>query len=234
MLIIFFPAFSPSDAESAKRQMSDLSSRLSMSDGLGHEDGESIGANYPEYQQLPDVMKLAIFDFLQERISVAAKRGEGIDPRIALLAEEVAVRGDVKELREEHMRDPKTTILHIACSIGHSWLVELQIKAGVDIHATDAHNWTSYMVAYANQQNACEHLLLEQMKSTEISSSWGGVFAPSKFFHGDNLKVEPDGLTITAQNMPNGSMSFHPNHPIPPSKRIFYFEITVLHSTRYG
>ena len=35
---------------------------------------------------------------------------------------------------------PETTVLHTACAIGNHWLIQLQIKAGVDITAMDSHS----------------------------------------------------------------------------------------------
>lgn len=204
--------------------------RLSLSDEGSHEEIESLSTNYPEYQNLSSEMKLAIFDFLQERITEACKKSEIVDPRITLLADEIAVNGDVKKSRDS-IKDLKTTILHTACAIGDSWLVELLIKSGFDIHVRDVHGWTAYSVAHFSETAACKHLLREHMRFAGIYPGSEGALTPNRLVPlqkrplvKNGARIEPDGLTVSV-TLDRRFIGFCSNHPITPTISVFYFEM---------
>lgn len=228
---------SSSDAKLSRRHNSDHSLRLSLSDEASHEEIEYLSKNYPEYQDLSSEMKLAIFDFLQERITDTREKGEVIDPRITLLADEVAVNDEVVKSMNR-IKDLKMTILHTACAIGDSWLVELLIKSGIDIHVPDAHNWTAYMVACANKQAACRHILREHMQRTGIYPGSENFLTPTGLvqLEGNPITIKPDGLTVllTASDDRTWMNRVCPNHPISPTKKVFYYEITIIPTSQYG
>lgn len=71
---------------------------------------------------------------------------------------------------------PYGTILHAAAAIGNQWIVELQIKAGVDVSIVDDHCWTPLMVATAQRHLACAKLLLNQMPVTQSDRASGARF----------------------------------------------------------
>lgn len=223
----------------SRRHESELSLRLSLSDEGSHEEIESLSTNYPEYQDLPREMKLAIFDFLQDRMTEACKNSEIVDPRITFLAEEIAVIDDVKESRDR-IEDLQTTILHTACAIGDSWLVELLIKSGFDTDARDVHGWTAYLVAHISGKAACKHLLREHMRSTGVYPS-SGVLTPDCLFRLQKIPntkncvtIEPDGLTASATLNKGSDIPFCANHPIIPMSPVFYFEMNISRSFGNG
>ena len=232
---------STSDAKMSRRHESELALRLSLSDEGSHEEIESLSTNYPEYQDLASEMKLAVFDFLQERITEACKNSEIVDPRITFLAEEIAVNDDVKKSRD-CIKDLGTTILHIACAIGDSWLVELLIKSGFDIDARDVDGWTAYVVARVSGKAACKHLLREHMRFSGVYPGSKGILTPNSLSRdyenpiGSQVAIERDGLTVSVvgDNSPGRNIQVTSNHPIPPTISVFYFEINIIENSGYG
>ena len=149
---------------------------MTWAQGFGSDDSSSqaslFSSNaFPELQQLPIKAKASIWKFLQERISEFESRDEEVPFKIWSLADATRVVDEEEEDDEEggtepeSEREPYGTILHTACAIGNHWLVQLQIKAGVDVTAVDSHSWTALMVASAQGHSDCTKLLSDYMES---------------------------------------------------------------------
>ena len=135
---------------------------------------------------------------------------------------------------------PYGTVLHTASAIGNHWIVEMQIKAGVDVTALDDHGWTAFMVAEAQGHTTCARLLSDHMEAIGASLEANAI-APAGI-----VKSEPSSpIKIEFNDLMAMPVSWHhslirkrvqvrANHPIPPNYSTFYFEVTILNNGPLG
>ena len=211
---------------------------LSWRDDSSSQRSDSSVTAFPEIQQLPKEAKWPIERFLRERIAALYERGEDVPVKLRLL-EEASQEMDY-EGYDPDAGGPYDTVLHTASAIGNHWIVEMQIKAGVDVTEVDNHGWTAFMVAEAQGHGTCARLLFEHMAAIGVSPVADAI-APSGI-----IKSEPTSPIEIEYNdlmaMP-GSWHFslirkrvqvRANHPIPPSYPTFYFEVTILNNGPLG
>lgn len=217
---------------------------------------ESSRIAFPEYQQLPKTIKSSIRQFLLERKSSFERRHEEVPARIWSLADatqefddEENYNGEASsedgKYREEYdeakgEEGPYGIILHTACAIGNSWLVELQIKDGVDVTAVDSHSWTALMIAKAQGHHACTELLSEYMETVADMPN-PQPLPPSGLVKADlgtSIKIKADNLTAEYGSRRTYGLDRHvqirSNHPILPDSPSFYYEVTILDSGPLG
>lgn len=214
-------------------------------EGTSFRSSESLDTVFPELQQLPREAKLPIRNFLREQIS-KFKGGEGIPRKMLLLAE--AFEEVEEDDGDNEERDPKTesgggpygTVLHTAAAVDNCWLVKLQIKAGVDVSAFDAHFWTALMVATAQGHPNCIKPLCENTDTRKLNA------APRSLPPSSLVKAEPKlSVSFGQRNLTaaTGSWSslwlqkriqLRSDHPIPPHFPTFYYEITILNNGPLG
>ena len=124
-------------------------------------------------------------------------------------------------------KGPYGTVLHTACAIGNPLLVELQIKANVNVDALDDHGWTAYMVATAQGNSKCAELLAAHVELTTGLSPSGLVSSTSE----PTLTFRPDQFTAVIKTEDLFSvmdgLQIRSNHPIPPDSETFYYEINI-------
>ena len=135
---------------------------------------------------------------------------------------------------------PYGTVLHTASTIGNRWIVEMQIKAGVDVTAVDDHGWTAFMIAEAQGHVTCARLLSGHAEAIGVSLV-ANAGEPSGI-----VKSEPSSpILIESKNLMATPGSWHyslirkrvqvrANHPIPPSYPTFYFEVAILNNGPLG
>lgn len=206
----------------------------STGDETSSHTSESSDTVFPELQQLPKEAKLPIRVFLREQ-SLSFKGREDIPRKIRLLAEATEeVEGEDEDHETEGAGGPYGTILHTAAAVGNYWLVELQIKAGVDVSAVDNHFWTALMVATAQGHAICTKLLSEHMESRKL------IAAPQPLRPSGLVKAEPRTSILLGPNnltAATGSwgsrglqkrIQLRSDHPIPPEFRTFYYEMEIL------
>lgn len=135
---------------------------------------------------------------------------------------------------------PYGTVLHTASAIGNHWIVEMQIKAGVDVTALDDHGWTAFMVAEAQGHTACARLLFEHMEDIGLNLE-ADAFAPSGIVKSEPsspIEIESDDLMAMPgswhYSLIRKRVQVRANHPIPPSSPTFYFEVTILNNGPLG
>ena len=209
---------------------------------------ESSSIAFPELQQLPKEAKSSIWQFLRERILSFETRNEEVPFKIRSLADATREVDEEDEYEYEEEGDaeieseggPYGTILHTACAVGTNWLLELQIKAGVDVTAVDRHSWTALMVAVAQGHSICAKSLSEYMETiaahptTQPLSPSGLVKADSS----TSIRIGDDGLTATPGSWRaiwlQRRVQVRSNHPIPPDSSSFYYEMTILNSGPLG
>ena len=206
---------------------------------------------FPELQQLPRKAKALISQFLQERISVFQSRHEEVPFKMWSLADAIREVDEYEEEDEEEQEEdedaqteseegPYSTVLHTTCAIGNHWLVERQIKAGVDVTAADSHSWTAFRTALAQDHSTCAKLLrecTEHIKANAIPRP----FSPSGLVRAalsTSANIEADNLTATPGSRPlawlQRRIQVRSNHPIPPDSPWFYYEMTVLSNGPLG
>lgn len=201
---------------------------------------------FPELQQLPKQAKLSISHFLQERISSLASRHEEVPFKMWSLADATREVDDEQEDEEEGDAEtedeggPYGTILHTACAIGNLWLVQLQIKAEVDVTAVDSHSWTALMVALAQGHSNCAKFLSDYMETIAANPNTRPL-PPSALVKTDSstsIKIEADNLTATPGSWRAAwlqrRVQVRSNHPIPPDSPSFYYEMTILNNGPLG
>lgn len=202
---------------------------------------------------------MSIRQFLQERKSSFERRHEEVPCEIRSLANATQEADDEDEYSEEQNSDdeedgnrrddddkskgeggPHINILHTACTIDNSWLVELQIKAGVDLNVVDNHSWTALMIAKAQGHYDCIKLLskhMEEHKETIVANSTPKPLHPSGLVKADSrtyVKIGADNLTAGYGSWRTAwlhkRVQVRSNHPIPPTSPSFYYEVTILDS----
>lgn len=214
-------------------------------EGTSFRSSESSHTVFPELQQLPREAKLPIRNFLREQIS-KFKGGEDIPRKMWLLAEAFEEveddEGDDegRDSRTESGGGPYGTVLHTAAAVDNCWLVKLQIKAGADVSAFDAHFWTALMVATAQGHANCIKPLSENTDTRKLKA------APRPLPPSSLVKAEPKlSVSFGQGNLTaaTGSWSslwlqkriqLRSDHPIPPHFPTFYYEITILNSGPLG
>lgn len=164
-----------------------------VGDGTSSHSGESSHTAFPELRRLSKKARLLIRNFLLEKLSKFQGEND-ISRRTWLLAEAVKELDDDDDDEDGEKEDPEAeeagricdTILHIACTVGIYWLVELQIEAGVDVSALDQHSWTALMVATAQVHTSCANLLSDlygnQESAPSVSSLWSWPILAKEFF----------------------------------------------------
>ena len=215
-------------------------------DDASSQTSESSSIAFPELQRLPKEAKLSILQFLQERISRFESRGEEVPFKIRSLADAIREVDEEEEYEDEGDAEteseegPYGTILHTACAIGTHWLVELQIKAGVDVSAVDSHSWTALMVAKAQGHSTCAKSLSEYME-TIAANPITLPLSPSGLVKADSsasIRIGADNLTATPGSWRAAwlqrRVQVRSNHPIPPDSPSFYYEMTILNSGPLG
>lgn len=205
--------------------------------------GESSHGFFPDLRRLSKEARLPIRNFLEEQLSTFQGEKE-VSRKMWLLAEAVKELNDdyedkdvEKEFSEaEGAGRPHDIVLHTACLIGNYWLVKLQIEAGVDVAALDQHSWTALMVAKAQGHTNCVDLLSEHMRSKEVEAR-PQALPPSGLGQSKpkgKLFISQNNLTAEANSSAGGSTYIHiiSDHPIPPHFKTFYYEITILSSSK--
>ena len=184
---------------------------------------------------------MPIRHFLLERISTFQK-DEDVPRKIILLAEAIEDEDDKEEDDEEETADlegggPYGTILHTASVVGNDWLVEIQIKASVDVTTFDGHSWTELMVAKAQGDATCASLLSEQIVSS-IANPAAQPLRPSGLVSKTSMQIGPENLTATPGSWRASwlgrRVQIRSNHPIPPDSPTFYYEVTILENGHLG
>lgn len=212
-------------------------------DGTSSHTGESSHRVFPDLRRLSKKARLPIRNFLQEQLSKF--QGEkDVSRKMWLLAEAVKELNDDNEDEDVEKECSEAvgaggltdTILHTACLIGNYWLVKLQIEAGVDVSALDQHSWTVLIVAKAQGHTNCVGLLSERMESRELDAGPQALL-PSGLGQSkpkEKLLISQDNLTAVANSSASGSTYIHvsSDHPIPPHFQTFYYEITILSSSK--
>ena len=209
-----------------------------MRDDTSSQRSEPSATAFPEIEQLPKEAKWSIMRFLQERITALSDRGEDVPLKMRLL-EEASEEMDYEGYDSEE-DGPYGTVLHTASAIGNYWIVEMQIKAGVDVTAVDDHGWTAFMVAEAQGHATCAKLLSDHMDNI------GASIVPNAISPSGIVKSEPSSpIEIESNDLMAMPGSWHyslirkrvqvrANHPIPPNYLTFYFEVTILNNGPLG
>ena len=209
----------------------------SIGDDVTSHSSKASSSPLLELQKLPREAKVLIGNYVQEKISSLHCKDEDVPVKLQLLAEAARETDDEQNEALEAIVNGKIrlpgSLLHIAAAIGLYWIVEMQIKAGVDLTALDSHSWTALMIATAQGHRACTQLLSEHMLNLGESSSSDAI-PPSGLEETQSSTIFQFGqgrLTATP-----GSWHFNirrrvqvrSNHPIPPTSASFYYEITIL------
>ena len=217
--------------------MKQLHPHRSIGDDASSHSSKASSTPLLELQRLPREAKTLIGNFVREKISSLHCEDEDVPIKLQLLAEAARETDDEHNETLEAIVDGKTrlpgSLLHIAAAIGLYWIIEMQIKAGVDLTALDSHLWTALMVATAQGHTTCTQLLSEYMSNLGESVSFDAL-PPSGLVETQSSTVFQFGqgrLTATP-----GSWHFNlqrriqvrANHPIPPQYASFYYEITIL------
>lgn len=210
--------------------------------GSSHTGGSSHKV-FRDLRQLSKEARLPIRNFLQEQLSKFQGEKE-VSRKMWLLDEAVKELNDdneEKDVEKEFSKAvdagrPHDNILHTACLIGNCWLVKLQIEAGVDVAALDQHSWTALMVAKAQGHTNCVDLLSEHMGSRKVEAGTQAL-PPSGLGQSKpkgKVFISQNNLTAIANPSASGStyIHVHSDHPIPPHFQTFYYEITILSSSK--
>ena len=217
--------------------MKQLHQHRSVGDDANSHSSKASNTPLLELQKLPREAKAIIGNFVQEKISSLHCKDEDVPVKLQLLAEATRETDDEHNEALEAIVEGKTrlpgSLLHIAAAIDLYWIVEMQIKAGVDLTALDSHSWTALMVATAQGHRSCTQLLSEHMLKLGQNSSSDAI-PPSSLVETQSSTIFQFGqsrLTATP-----GSWHFNlrkrvqvrSNHPIPPDLASFYYEVTIL------
>lgn len=212
-------------------------------DGTSSHTGEVSHAFFSDLRRLSKKARLPIRNFLQEQLSKfqGEKDYSGKMWLLAKAVKELDNDCEDKDVEKEcseakAAKGPHDTILHTACVIGNYWLVQLQIEAGVDVSALDQHSWTALMVAKAQGHTNCVDLLSEHMESMKVRAE-PQAFPPSGLGQSmpkNKLLISQQYLTAEANSSASGSTYIHvsSDHPIPPHFQTYYYEITILSSSK--
>ena len=234
-------ALPPTPDKSQKQtKLKRLPRHISVGDDISSRSSENWSIVLPELQILPREAKIPIRDFVEEKILSLRSKDEDVPSKLWLLAEAAhEVDGEQDEAAVDGEIGLFGSILHTAAAIGLHWIVEMQIKAGVDLTALDNHSWTALMVARAQGHNICAQLLSEHML-TIGANSLPDARPPSglaKTQSSTFIILGSDDLSVM-------SGSWHPNlqrrvqvrsnHPIPPKSTSFYYEMTILRNGPLG
>ncbi|KAL8906193.1 MAG: hypothetical protein Q9171_006376 [Xanthocarpia ochracea] len=209
-----------------------------------HSSQHSEGANtaFPEIQQLPKESKMLIWRFVHEKIEALTNRDEEVPAKMSLIerACDVDSEDDEDAPGMSNGNGPYGTVLHTACAIGNNWIVEMQIKARVDVTTLDDHCWTALMVADVQGHAVCSKILSDYLEEiganivadplpptgladTELDSP---VFVAGEYF-----KALPE---FWHHELMQKRIHVRANHPILPKVTFFYFEMTIYGSGPLG
>lgn len=232
----------PTRQESQRHHKSRHVVRPISFDETSSQQSEASNTAFPEIQQLPRDAKLLIWRFLHEKIEALASRDEEVPAKMTLVERACDVDSD------EDDDDPDTssgngpygTVLHTACAIGNNWIIEMQIKARVDVTTLDDHRWTALMVAEVQGHAACSKILSDYME--EIGANIvADPLPPSEL-----VRTEPDDpIYVDAEffmalpalwryEMIQKRVHVRANHPIPPRNTCFYFEMSIINNGPLG
>ena len=211
---------------------------LSLRDDASSQKSEPSDIAFPEIQKLPKEAKRTIRCFIQERIAALFERGEVVPAKMRLL--EKASEGMDDEQYDPERDGPYGTVLHTASAIGNYWIVEMQIKAGVDVSAVDDHGWTALMVAEAQGHIICAKLLFEHMDVMGLNLV-PNAYPPSGIVKSESSSpIEIDSNDLMAMpgswhySLIRKRVQVRANHPIPLNYPTFYFEVTILNNGPLG
>ncbi|KAK0515924.1 hypothetical protein JMJ35_001958 [Cladonia borealis] len=186
---------------------------------------------FPDIQQLPKEAKESIRRFIQERITALDERSEDVPVKMRLLRK--ASEETHNERYGPERNGPYGTVLHTASAIGNYWIVELQIKAGVDVTVVDDHGWTALMMAEAQGHTTCARLLSDHLEAIGTSLVRNPI-SPSGIIKSESsslIQIGSNGLTATPgswrYSLIREPVQVRANHPIPPDYSKFYFEVTM-------
>lgn len=136
--------------------------------------------------------------------------------------------------RRQNGNGPYGTVLHTACAIGIKWIVEMQIKARVDVTALDDHCWTALMVAEVQGHANCARILSDYLEEIGANMT-ANPLPPTELVRSEpNAPVYIDGEYFKA--LPNlwyhellrKRVHVRADHPIPPQQEAFYFEMSII------
>ncbi|KAL8736432.1 MAG: hypothetical protein Q9166_000224 [cf. Caloplaca sp. 2 TL-2023] len=215
---------------------------LSFPDDISSQKSEESDTAFPEIQQLPKEAKLLIWRFLHEKIEALISRNEEVPAKMTLVerACDVDSEEDEDDLGAHCGNGPYGTVLHTACAIGIRWLVEMQIKARVDVTQLDDHGWTPLMVAEVQGHTTCARILSEYMGENGANIQANPLFPSGLIKSEADVPVSVNGEHFTAlpalwhYEMNRKRVHVRANHPIPPKATSFYFEIFILNNGPLG
>lgn len=211
-------------------------------DETSSQQSEASTTAFPEIQQLPRDAKLLIWRFLHEKIEALANRDEEVPAKMTLVERACDVESDQDDEDPDTSRGngPYGTVLHTACAIGNKWIVEMQIKARVDVTTLDDHRWTALMVAQVQGHVACSKILSDYMEEIGANIVADPIF-PSGLVRSDpNDPVYVDAEFFMAlpalwrYEMIQKRVHVRANHPILPTSRCFYFEMSIINNGPLG
>ncbi|KAL8814115.1 MAG: hypothetical protein Q9223_006639, partial [Gallowayella weberi] len=237
-------AMVPTRQESQKQPRRHVFRPLSLPDDTSSQQSEMSDTAFPEIQQLPREAKLLIWRFLHEKIEALTNRDEEVPAKMRLVerACDVDSEGDDDEVgvRPRGGNGPYGTVLHTACAIGIKWIVEMQIKARVDVTALDDHCWTALMVAEVQGHATCADLLSSYLE--EIGANMmANPLEPTELVKSEpHSPVHIDGEYFKAlpglwyHELMRKRIHVRADHPIPPQQETFYFEMSIISNGPYG
>ncbi|KAL8968226.1 MAG: hypothetical protein Q9183_002563 [Haloplaca sp. 2 TL-2023] len=212
-------------------------------DETSSQQSEASNTAFPEIQQLPRGAKLMIWRFLHEKIEALTDRDEEVPAKMTLVERACEMESDDDsddDLDPSIGKGPYGTVLHTACAIGNKWILEMQIKARVDITALDDHGWTALMVAEAQGHANCSKVIVDYMDEFAITNYHPNPRPPSELVKADPddpVYVDEEYLTVSDQwryQMIQKRVQVRANHPIPKTRPCFYFEMSIIGSGPLG
>ncbi|KAL8765647.1 MAG: hypothetical protein Q9209_007327 [Squamulea sp. 1 TL-2023] len=215
---------------------------MSFPDDTSSQQSEGSDTAFPEIQQLPRDAKLLIWRFLREMIEALTNRDEEVPAKMTLVerACDVDTEDDEGILEPSCGNGPYGTVLHTACAIGIKWIVEMQIKARVDVTTLDDHHWTALMVADVQGHAACSKVLADYMEEIGANIVAAPLW-PTTLVHAEpDSPVFVDGDFFTAlpatriYETTQKRIQVRANHPIPPKDTFFYFEMSIINNGPLG
>ncbi|KAL8777571.1 MAG: hypothetical protein Q9213_007807 [Squamulea squamosa] len=215
---------------------------MSFPDDTSSQQSEGSDTAFPEIQQLPKEAKLLIWRFLREKIDALTNRDEEVPAKMTLVerACDVDSEDDEDGLEPSYGNGPYGTVLHTACAIGIKWIVEMQIKARVDVTTLDDHHWTALMIAKVQGHAACSKILADYMEEIGANIVAAPLWPTELVQAGPGSPVFVDGEYFMAlpatriYEIAQKRIQVRANHPIPPNDTFFYFEMSIINNGPLG